>query len=77
MSRVATEILQVMAANGTELAYERGSLYLGNRRIPKGKAVLMELIHSMKLRRISMGCDCETEYYRIASDAPQAQEQPK
>ncbi len=65
MTRQSESILEAMAANPLmELAYEDGALYLGNHRIPKGTAVLMELIRAMAIRRVEMP-GCTVEYYRL------------
>lgn len=51
--------------HGTEFAYESGVGYLGNKRVPRAKHVLTELLVAMAIRRVETG-GCTTEYYRAA-----------
>ena len=55
--------------DGEEFVYEfaddRGSGYIGNRRVKNATAVLTQLIQAMAVRRVQVG-GTEVEYYRIA-----------
>jgi hypothetical protein len=66
MTKAALDVLRLME-HGEEFMYERGVGYIGHIRVKRASSVLMELIHAMAIRRVSMA-GCTEEYYRIGPE---------
>lgn len=63
MKEAAVDALVAMR-DGTELVYDRGVGYLGNRRLKDARKILMELTYGMMVRRLDV-TGTSMEYYRI------------